>query len=437
MPEQILQVTPDSSELKDGPKWIEALPARTYDTPFYGDVEVTQEKLNNFIKNFKDGVRGVDIALDFEHGFDSAKGNKAAGWFKDFKIEPSSADPAVPALYALVDFTEEAKKDIEDGHWKYVSMEWEDIHKDTDGNKYSDVIIGGGLTNRPVAKKMMPINFSELAEVKELEHSEPGSGNPPEPRKEGDNSDDPAVTEGWRRFSPPDQEATPPVTSNSAKGGKRMAGGEYVFAETQAQELLRTLELPVDAAPDAILEAVKGNVGELTTMRESVDKETEEKLFAEKYPAYWAEHNRLMERDRMNSAKAFSEGVKTVRKAVGNGLIDTNQVLSAGAQNKIAEMHTKFSEGTATIEDFEECIKTITNGGLVQMGEIGSGTKEDDVPEVDTSSATGVAQARKIFAEIVGKLQKDNEGMSLEDAMEQAAKKHPDLAQAYRQTVPA
>jgi hypothetical protein len=212
---------------------------------------------------------------------------------------------------------------------------------------------------------------------------------------------------------------------------------EYVFAETQAQELLRVLELPVDAKPDAILESTKRMSGELTTLRSSADKDTQEKVFAETYPAYWEEHRQLMERDRENTARNFSESAKTIRRAVGNGLVDTNQGLSAAAQSKVIEYHKKFSEGTATLEDFEEVIKTITNGGIVMFGEMGSGSREDEPPPVDTNSATGVAQARRTFAEVVGKIQLDNPEYSYEQAMEEAARKYPDLAQAYRITLPA
>jgi hypothetical protein len=45
-----------------------------------------------------------------------------------------------------------------------------------------------------------------LVESKELEHSEPGLSNPPPPRTDDDGSDDPAITEGWRRPTPPPQD---------------------------------------------------------------------------------------------------------------------------------------------------------------------------------------------------------------------------------------
>jgi Mu-like prophage I protein len=431
---------------EEGPIWLEALPARTYHTPFYGEVPVTGDDLTAMVQNFKNNVRGQEIAIDFDHGTDPAKGKKAAGWYKDFKIAPSSSDPTKLSLYAQVDLTDEAKKEVRDKHWKYFSLEWDDAWTDNDGNEHKNVIIGGGLTNRPIAKHVLPINFSESMaeelknEVKEMEHSEPGSGTPPEPRTEEDNSDDTAIKEGWRRFSPPDQEATPPVTSSeyitttTPKGGYNV--GEYVFAETQAQELLRTLELPVDAKPGDIVESVKGRVGELTTLRQEADKETQEKVFAEQYPAYWTEHQQLMRRDRENTARQFSESIRTIKRTVGNGFVDTDQGLSALAKTKVAELHVKFAEGNATVEDFEECVKHIINGGIVRFGEIGSATKEDDVPPVDTSTAQGVADGRRVFAEVVARIQKDNPELSYKEAVGKASEQHPDLAKAHKVALP-
>lgn len=456
MRETAIIETPVQAVEQEGPVWLEALPAREYHTPFYGKVPVTLDKLNNFVKHFKEGVRGQEIPVDFEHGMDRAKGDKAAGWFKDVKVDKSSDDPTQFSLWVQADFTEEAKKEIKDRQWKYVSLDWEDEWTDNDGNKFSDVIAALGLTNRPVAKKIMPINFSEkmladvdtegmqtlmaaLMEHKELEHSEPGTGSPPAPRTDEDGSDDIAITEGWRRFTPPPQEPGTEgqpsgMSTNTLRGGKM---SEYVFDQKNAQELLRILELPVDAEPDTVVEAAKVQFGELHKLRESADKEDQEKLFAERYPAFWTEHNRLMERDRINTATQFSESVKPIRRVVGKGLVDTGQALSAAAQTKLVETHKKFSEGTATVEDFEECIKAITNGGIVQFGELGSGNKEDEPPEVDTSSATGAAHARKVFSEIVDKFMEEDKELDYRAAMDKAAKQYPDLAEAYRVALPA
>jgi hypothetical protein len=446
----------------EGPRWLEALPARKYNTPFYGEVVISPEKLDRMIQNFKNGVRGQDIAIDFEHGMDSAKGKKAAGWYKDFTLRPSSKDPKQLSLWALVDFTEEAKKEVKDKQWRYFSLEWDDKWKNNDGVEIEDVIIGGALTNRPVAKETMPINFSEnmwdeltdsekkhfavtaldrmVGESKEWEHSSPGTGSPPEPRTDEDGSDEPDITGGWRRQTPPVDPAEQPENPvvQYAKGGKTSVSGvEFNFAEKDARELFKVLDLDSDVKPEKVVETIKVKFGELDALRDAVSAADQEKVFAEQYPQYWEEHRKLMERDRDNSAKAFAETVAKVRKTEGYGLKETKQGLSVESLAKIQEVHKKFAEGTVTSEDFEECIKTIVNGGIVQFGELGSNATDDDIPEIDTNSATGVAAARKLFAEVVAKTQRENEGMDYNKALAEAAKKHPDLAEAYMVTLPA
>jgi hypothetical protein len=150
-------------EFGGDPVWLEALPARLYKTPQYGEVPVTVEKLQRMVDGFKKRIRGQDIAVNFDHGADKAKGNKAAGWYKDFAIKPSSSDPNRMSLYAAVDFTDTAQAEVNAGEWKYFSMEWDDLWMDNTGAKHEDVIMGGALTNRPVAKDMaaLPVNFSE------------------------------------------------------------------------------------------------------------------------------------------------------------------------------------------------------------------------------------------------------------------------------------
>src|SRR5690348_1975629 len=92
--------------------WLEVLPARVYHTPMYGEVQVTPEKLQRMVDGFKNNIRGQEIAVNFDHGMDKAKGNKAAGWYRDFAIKPSAKDPNQLSLHAAVEFTDEAASEI-------------------------------------------------------------------------------------------------------------------------------------------------------------------------------------------------------------------------------------------------------------------------------------------------------------------------------------
>lgn len=559
--------------------WVECLPARIYHTPNYGEISITRDKISRMIQNFNARVRGQDISTDFDHGMDRAKGNQASGWYREFAMKPSSQDPTQPALFARIELTDDAAKEIKDKKWRYFSLEWLDDWLDNDGKTHYDVVSGGAFTNKPVAKNIMPINLSEqmweeldyetkkqfavwsakfvndlpdsaflfvegggtkdsegkttprskrhfpykgpdgkvdlphlrnaiaripqagswlsaamktslqsrarrllggtskamseavtpeikeayellteqgfdvmlpsdtpgtevvtemtpTGESKELEHSEPGSGTPPTPRQgpgTGDGSDELDRTEHWRQTTPPDQQADPPQTSDVATQTGTFDGKGGKMTPEQEFELRNILGISADAD---IIQASKLQLGELTELRRNVDAATQERKFAEEYPAFWGEHNKLMERDRSNSAKAFSESVSRVRKAEGFGLKETAKGLSSMSLTKVNDLHMKFAEGTATLEEYEDVIRTIVNGGIVEFGEIGSSSPED-IPLIDTSSAPGIAGARKLFAEVVSKIQAENPGMDYRQAMDEAAKKHPDLADAYAVALPA
>lgn len=638
--------------------WIEALPARIYHTPQYGKVPIPVDKLQRMITNFKTNVRGQDIATDFEHGIDPAKGKQASGWYKDFDIRPSTDDPNQQSLWAHVQLTEEAKADVKAGKWKYWSLEWDDEYETDTGAIVPDVVIGGGLTNRPVAKRTMPINFSEemwneldadtqkqfavwstayvnklpdsaflftdsngrhlpykdasgkidlphlrnaaarvnqikgisadkvasiRARIQKLlagaskaselmmnmpenvdeptkqwirdsfmlfnesaawEHSDPGIGAPlysgaqgqPDPgfalmipRQPGNPAaNDPAIGGGWRweplaagdpstadeltkpelrepsgrdkTFAENDdvayltsalnalesyltdetlekdqkdvqtcqalvakikgllssEQAEPDtdemaaqvqaatsfaeqhnITINAPKGGKTVE-----FTEENVTELRSLLAIPDDADSDKFMESARNAFSELKTFKDTVGQSQQEKQFSEQFPAVWAEHQALLESNRVGSARAFAESVQRLTTPKGEGdnitFEPTRNGLSALALDTVADVHKKFSEGTATMEDFEGVIKTITNGGIVEFGEVGS-SHEKDLPVIDVTTATGIQNTRRAFAEKVAEVQESNpDKFGGQDkygaAVAEAGRLYPDLAAAYRAT---
>lgn len=594
---------------EEGVKWIEAIEPKSYHTPAYGEVVITPEKIDNFIHNINTNIRGQDIAINYEHGLDPSKGKKAAAWIKGARKNDKGR------LELALDFTEPAKQEVINKEWKYFSLEWDDEWQHPDGMFFQDVVMGGALTNRPVAKGLMPINFSEIfsekddeelakelaegdpdkefavwstayvnslpdssflfvesggkkdsdgkteprslrhlpykdasgkidlahlrnaiaripqmtgvsdtlknqlqsrarklldaksmselmeidAEQKEWEHSEPGTGSPPVPRTDEDGHDDLDREGGWRRDTPPivteDKKAVT-VTFSEAEavgylqasiaglrrihtnhGDKLIEDVERLLAVPKAsrsfnelqrltneirgylrspnhnmheeypeggntvgeltEKDLRELRNVLDVDDDGgIVEAVKTKFGELAALRDAVSASEQERIFAEQYPQFYEQHMKLMERDRKNSAKSFSESISRVKKAEGFGLKTTTQGLSTKAQEKVEEVHMKFSENRATLQDFEEVIKEILHGGIVQFGEVGS-SGDNDVPDVDTTTANGVTTAKKLFAEQVAKYQRENPDAEFNDALQEVAKKHPDLAEAYKVTLPA
>jgi hypothetical protein len=138
--------------------WVQLLPLGTFTHPVVGEVVIDEKRIDRMIKNFKDDVRGIQLDIDYAHKNDPTKGQKAAGWIKDLK--------ASNGLWALPDFTTTALKEIKDGEWKYMSVEFapEWCTNDAEKKCYEDVLMGAALTNRPFMKKMAPINLDEFAD---------------------------------------------------------------------------------------------------------------------------------------------------------------------------------------------------------------------------------------------------------------------------------
>lgn len=147
-----------SDELSDElPDSIEIMRTGKWKHNSYGNFEINDNTINNIITNFNNKVRGIDISFDLEHGTTANK-SEAVCWVKKLIKDGSR-------LMAEVDWTELGKKKIKDKSFKYFSPEFKFKYEDSEsGKKYEDVLLGGGLTNRPFIKNMCPIMLSEQME---------------------------------------------------------------------------------------------------------------------------------------------------------------------------------------------------------------------------------------------------------------------------------
>jgi phage I-like protein len=139
----------------DGSTWIHALPFGSYKHPLHGDMHFDINKLTALAQSVKDKVRGIDPDIDYDHKEDPAKGRQAAGWVKDAKIDTTG-------LYLKVNLTPTAVSEVKEGKYRYFSAEFADSWLDNQGKVHKDVLLGGGLTNRPYMKNLMPVNLAEL-----------------------------------------------------------------------------------------------------------------------------------------------------------------------------------------------------------------------------------------------------------------------------------
>ena len=144
-----------------GPVWLHAFPIGEYHHPVHGPLVFTSERLQRFAENIRRRIRGIDLAIDYEHGQDLAKGKRAAGWI-------IGAEVRVDGLWILARFTDEGRREIRAGHWRYLSPDYQDEWIDPRGQRWQDVLFGAALTNRPFLNELAPIATSGERSVRYL-----------------------------------------------------------------------------------------------------------------------------------------------------------------------------------------------------------------------------------------------------------------------------
>lgn len=122
----------------------------------YGEFEITPKTLAEIKKNFEAKVRGIDLALDYRHDNEDV----AAAWIKSLELQDDGK-----SLWAEVDWTPRGKQVVQDKEFRYISPEFSFAYKDNETLKdHGPTLLGAGLTNRPVIKKMEPV--AQLSEYK-------------------------------------------------------------------------------------------------------------------------------------------------------------------------------------------------------------------------------------------------------------------------------
>ena len=132
--------------------WIMAMPIGKYNHPVYGKIDITSDRVQRFAANVNNSVRGIDLDIDYDH---KEYGGEAAGWVRQ-------AEPRNDGLWILVEWTTKAYEAIKSKAYRYFSPEFDDTWTHpSSGEKFKDVLFGGGITNRPFLKGIQPLNLSE------------------------------------------------------------------------------------------------------------------------------------------------------------------------------------------------------------------------------------------------------------------------------------
>jgi len=153
----ILQDGFSTADSNNSIRKMQIIRAGTFTDPRYGQFEITIKMLQEMVTNFKQGVRGVIPALDYQHNADDI----AAGWFKDLFLSDDGKE-----LWATIEMTPTGLNSLNAKEFGYTSADLDGDYVDNETQKnYGCVLLGAALTNRPVIKRMEPV--IQLAEKKD------------------------------------------------------------------------------------------------------------------------------------------------------------------------------------------------------------------------------------------------------------------------------
>jgi hypothetical protein len=390
---------------------FQAMPYGVYSHPVYGKLDLNYERAQRFANNVNNGVRGQDLDIDYEH---KQHHGEAAGWVKAAMAHPTDG------LFLTVEWTKSAYQKIKEKAYRYFSPEFVDEWKHPQtGETYKDVLFGGGITNRPFLKGIMPVNLAEMFDpndtsaLAEEDDNEGGSTSmTPEQKKAlcerlnlPESTSDEAlygalmVTTATAAVAPP---APPQKTPEQIKA-------EEDAAEAERKRLAEQQNPPAPPAPNEI------NVEDPELLK-----------LAEHNPSVAAlvEHIRTQEKELETSATALKlaevnrtvEGLKEKARAKGYALAPVTE-------KKLTEVFT-LCENRTLSEKFQVVLDELIDTGFVfvKLGELGGGHTVD--------SSDSIAQ----FNREIKKLTDGEQKMSYGEAVEHVAATRPDLFNAYRES---
>lgn len=143
-------------ELAEGAKqsWITLTRTGNFSDPRYGDFMITPTHLQQMVDNFDKRTLGQDVFIDVDH----KPANGAAAKVLKLSVE----NGRLRALVAWTDFGLEA---VKARGFAYLSAEYHENWRDNEAKAaHGCVLLGAGLTLRPVIKNLDPVQLSEADE---------------------------------------------------------------------------------------------------------------------------------------------------------------------------------------------------------------------------------------------------------------------------------
>lgn len=212
-------------------EWIAYLPVPGKYHHSVFDLNLTAEKYDRLVSNFKANVYGQDLPVNIEHDFRAAG---AVGWIRDMRIAADGSIEVKP------EWNDRGKALLEGDRFRYVSAEWGDRWQDpVTGEFHADVPMGLAITTHPHLKPnvLKPLAMSE--EVALVSFSTAG-----ETGKEPNMVDEPKDTQT-------DVTTVPPAVAPPQRAAHELSLSEVVLTAAQRQqerESFRLLTERVDLA---------------------------------------------------------------------------------------------------------------------------------------------------------------------------------------------
>lgn len=145
-----------SIQLSDGAKtsWITLTRVGQFHDPRYGDFEITHAMLGQMVSNFDNRVLGQDVFIDVAHRPDDG----AAAKVLSLSVEDGR-------LRALVEWTPFGVQSVKERGFTYLSAEYHEAWQDNEKKQqHGCVLLGAGLTNRPVISRLDGIDPKQLSQ---------------------------------------------------------------------------------------------------------------------------------------------------------------------------------------------------------------------------------------------------------------------------------
>ena len=132
------------------PSDIHILTVGSWKTVNHGSFDITENDLDEMVCNFNDGVR-KGLPIDEEHNTTGG----AVGWIE--KLERRGKQ-----LWASTTWNNRGTNALADRQYRFFSPEFAPRYQDPEtGQMSKNVLLGGGITNRPLFKNLKPIMASE------------------------------------------------------------------------------------------------------------------------------------------------------------------------------------------------------------------------------------------------------------------------------------